>query len=97
MPYLKSYRWSKIRPVPLLGDSDTPYEKVMEFYEFWMSFRSWRNFSFADEYDPNDAETREEKRWMERQNERERKRRKKEERMRISSLVGIVSSCLGVP
>jgi len=83
----RNSKWSKVQPTPLLGDSDTPYDKVMEFYDFWMSFRSWRNFSFEDEYDPNDAESREEKRWMERQNERERKRRKREELSRIASLV----------
>jgi DnaJ family protein C protein 2 len=81
-------RWSKIHPVPALGDSNTPYDKVMEFYDFWMSFRSWRNFAGADEYDPEDAETREEKRWMERQNERERKRKKREELTRVATLVG---------
>jgi DnaJ family protein C protein 2 len=83
----RNSKWSKIHPVPALGDSNTPYDKVMEFYDFWMSFRSWRNFAGADEYDPEDAETREEKRWMERQNERERKRKKREELTRVATLV----------
>lgn len=83
----RNSKWSKIHPVPALGDSDTPYDKVMEFYDFWMSFRSWRNFAGADEHDPEEAETREEKRWMERQNERERKRKKREELTRVATLV----------
>jgi DnaJ family protein C protein 2 len=83
----RNSKWAKVHPVPLLGDNDTPYEKVMDFYDFWMTFKSWRNFSGEDEYDPNDAETREEKRWMERQNERERKRRKREELSRVATLI----------
>jgi DnaJ family protein C protein 2 len=83
----RNSKWSKVHPVPQLGDSDLAYDKVMEFYDFWMSFRSWRNFAGEDEYNPEDAESREEKRWMERQNERDRKRRKKEELSRVATLV----------
>ncbi len=52
------YRWSKIKPVPELGDNDTPHEKVMEFYDFWLSFKSWRTFSGSEEYNPEEAESR---------------------------------------
>lgn len=46
--------------------------QVEAFYQYWFNFKSWRDFSFEDEYDPEQAESREERRWMERQNERRR-------------------------
>ncbi len=40
-----------------------------------------------DEYDPKEAESREEKRWMERKNERSQAKHKREEMQRIAKLV----------
>jgi hypothetical protein len=73
--------------VPKLGDENTPYEDVLKFYSFWYNFKSWRDFSYLDEYDPSEAETREEKRWMERRNARLQAKRKREEMQRITKLV----------
>jgi hypothetical protein len=53
-----SFRWSVDANVPDLGDASTPYEQVTAFYNFWFNFKSWRDFSFADEFDPNEAESR---------------------------------------
>lgn len=75
----KFSKWSVTPKVPLLGTPSTPYSQVKDFYDFWFSFKSWRDYSFKDEFNTSDAESREEKRWMERQNERERKKRKQEE------------------
>jgi len=79
-------RWSSNQPAPLLGDDKTPYQEVKEFYEFWFSFKSWREYSFEDEYDLEEAESRDERRWMTVQNERKRKKSKKEETSRIFRL-----------
>ena len=38
-------RFSKIKPVPNLGEPDTPIEEVKKFYNFWDSFKTWREFS----------------------------------------------------
>lgn len=40
--------------VPKLGDENTPYEDVLKFYSFWYNFKSWRDFSYLDEYDPSE-------------------------------------------
>eukprot|EP01125_Pyxidicula_operculata_P011628 TRINITY_DN3812_c0_g1_i1.p1 TRINITY_DN3812_c0_g1~~TRINITY_DN3812_c0_g1_i1.p1 ORF type:complete len:764 (+),score=287.52 TRINITY_DN3812_c0_g1_i1:1375-3666(+) len=85
----RNSKWSVTAKVPTLGDESTPWEKVSQFYEFWYSFKSWRDFSYLDEYDPEEAESREEKRWMERRNAKQRDKRKNEEQARIVSLVDL--------
>lgn len=80
-------RWSSEDRVPSLGDDDTPMEEVHAFYDFWYSFKTWRDFSYNLEHDTDQAECREEKRWMERQNAKHVKARKLEESARIRRLV----------
>lgn len=82
-------RWSVSDRVPELGSDDTDLETVNKFYDFWYSFKSWRDFSFDLEYDTDQAECREEKRWMERQNGKHVRSRKLEESARIRRLVDL--------
>ncbi|CAK9014620.1 DnaJ homolog subfamily C member 2 (Gliosarcoma-related antigen MIDA1) (Zuotin-related factor 1) [Durusdinium trenchii] len=84
--FRKNARWSTRFPVPELGDEKTEMTKVHKFYDFWLSFDSWRDFSMHDEYNLEDAEFREERRWMERQNQRVRKKYVEAERRRIMRL-----------
>lgn len=74
------------RPAPELGDEKTDINKVHKFYDFWANFDSWRDFSMHDEYNLDEAEFREERRWMERQNQRGRKKYVDAERKRILRL-----------
>ena len=79
-------RWSESSTKVVLGDLDTPIEKVREFYLFWKTFKSSRDYSFLDEYDLNDSSSRDEKRWMMRKNAKIQEKARKEESKKISTL-----------
>lgn len=48
--FLKNSIWSKKKPIPKIGDMNTPLDKVKRFYRFWTAFESWRDFSVEGEY-----------------------------------------------
>ncbi|KAK9283895.1 hypothetical protein L1049_012150 [Liquidambar formosana] len=85
--FMRNGRWSVNQPIPSLGDDGTPFKEVDSFYDFWYSFKSWREFPHADEFDLEQAETRDHKRWMERQNAKLSEKARKEEYARIRTLV----------
>ncbi|XP_042514552.1 dnaJ homolog subfamily C member 2-like isoform X2 [Macadamia integrifolia] len=85
--FVRNGRWSVNQPVPSLGEENTSLDEVDSLYNFWYSFKSWREFPHADEFDLEQAESRDHKRWMERQNSKLREKAKKEENARIRALV----------
>ncbi|EFJ31935.1 hypothetical protein SELMODRAFT_87098 [Selaginella moellendorffii] len=85
--FLRNGRWSVIQPVPELGQMTSSMAEVDKFYDFWFSFKSWREFPHADEFEVEQAEGREHRRWMERQNLKLREKAKKEESARVRTLV----------
>ncbi|CAN0860324.1 DnaJ homolog subfamily C member 2 [Linum grandiflorum] len=85
--FVRNGRWSVSQPVPPLGDDSIPFKEVDSFYDFWYSFKSWREFPHADEFDLEQAESRDHKRWMERQNAKLSEKARKEEYARIRTLV----------
>ncbi|EXB61182.1 DnaJ homolog subfamily C member 2 [Morus notabilis] len=85
--FMRNGRWSVAQPVPSLGDDSTSIAEVDSFYNFWYTFKSWREFPHADEFDLEQAESRDHKRWMERQNAKLSEKARKEEYARIRSLV----------
>ncbi|KAK8928458.1 Chaperone protein dnaJ 13 [Platanthera zijinensis] len=85
--FLRNARWSVNQPAPSLGEDKTVMEEVDGFYNFWYTFKSWREFPHADEFELEQAESRDHKRWMERQNSKLREKAKKEEYTRIRALV----------
>ncbi|GJN37116.1 hypothetical protein PR202_gb26041 [Eleusine coracana subsp. coracana] len=85
--FMRNGRWSVNQPIPFLGDDATPIEEVDKFYNFWYNFKSWREFPDDDEYDLEQAESREHKRWMERQNIKLQEKAKKVEYARVRTLV----------
>ncbi|PSN53630.1 DnaJ subfamily C member 2 [Blattella germanica] len=80
-------RWSEKMPVPKLGNDSTPREHVERFYSFWYNFQSWREYSYLDEEEKDQAQGREERKWIEKQNKATRAKLKKEEMTRIRTLV----------
>jgi DnaJ homolog subfamily C member 2 len=80
-------RFSKVTPVPQLGDDSSTKEEVENFYNFWYSFDSWRSFEYLDEDVPDDNENRDQKRHVERKNNNARKKRKTEDTARLRKLV----------
>ncbi len=87
--FMKWSKWSQFKPVPKLGDENTPWKQVEQFYKFWSSFKSWRDFAHEDEHDLDHAESRDERRWMERQNEKLRSEKKKQEKESLRKLVEV--------
>ncbi|KAH7553865.1 hypothetical protein ACOSP7_029244 [Xanthoceras sorbifolium] len=85
--FMRNGRWSVTQPPPSLGDENTLLKEVDNFYNFWYTFKSWREFPHADEFDLEQAESRDHKRWMERQNAKLTEKARKEEYARIRSLV----------
>ena len=83
--------------MPVLGQDDTDMDDVYAFYDYWEKFESWRDFSLsAREHDPDQADSREEKRWMQKENERGVKTLKKKEYKRISTLVETARSVMAM-
>ncbi|KAF9686320.1 hypothetical protein SADUNF_Sadunf03G0146500 [Salix dunnii] len=85
--FMRNGRWSVNQTVPSLGDEKTSIKEVDSFYNFWYSFRSWREFPHADEFDLEQAESRDHKRWMERQNAKLSEKARREDYARIRTLV----------
>lgn len=85
--FCRNARFSKKPNVPKLGNMDSTRDEVERFYDFWLHFESWREFSYLDEEDSSKGEDRYERREIERINRVKRDKLKKEDTKRISSLV----------
>jgi len=68
--FLRNSLFAVKKPVPIIGNKDTPLEQVYKFYKYWDNFQTWRDFSQFDEYDPREAADRYEKRYMEKENKK---------------------------
>lgn len=73
------------------GDDATTLAQVHAFYDFWIHFDSWRDFTLkaADQtdHDVESADCREEKRWMKNEIDRKVKKMKRDEVARVALLV----------
>ena len=85
--FIAEGRFSKVQPVPKLGDEQSTKDDVETFYNFWYNFDSWRSFEYQDEDVPDDNENRDQKRHVERKNNNARKKKKTEDTARLRSLV----------
>ncbi|KAJ5985712.1 hypothetical protein N7499_007997 [Penicillium canescens] len=80
-------RFSNKQPVPQLGDENSTQEHVETFYNFWYNLDSWRTFEYLDEDVPDDGESRDQKRHVEKKNANARRKRKTEDTVRLRELV----------
>ncbi|KAI8937375.1 hypothetical protein NX059_006579 [Plenodomus lindquistii] len=80
-------RFSNKQPVPKLGNAKSSKEEVEHFYNFWYNFDSWRSFEYLDEDVPDDGESRDQKRHVERKNQAARRKKKTEDTARLRKLV----------
>lgn len=78
--------------MPSLGTASSSDEEVDAFYDFWREFETTRTFSHAAPHLLDDAESREEKRWMERENQKVQRKLVKKELVRIQKLVDLAQS-----
>lgn len=86
--FKRNARWSTKKPVPELGDLETPMNEVLDFYSFWNRFDSWRDYTGAGtDNKPEDAGGRWERRNMEKENAKKAVTMKKKEMNRIIDLV----------
>ncbi len=76
---------------PSLGDEKTSIHDVHDFYDYWVGFESWRDYTLAatkiTDHDTDLAGDRYEKRWMEKEIGRQAKALKRDEVARITRLV----------
>ncbi|MCD7459384.1 hypothetical protein HAX54_040814 [Datura stramonium] len=68
--------------IPPECDENTLIKEVDSFYSFWYRFKRWREFPHADEFNLEQAESRDYKRWMERLNVKLSEKARKEESAR---------------
>merc|ERR1712032_794120 len=87
--FVKNSIWSKKKPIPKIGDMDTPIEKVKRFYKFWYNFTSWRDSTTEGEYNLEEAGSRYEKRAMAAENKKMKASRVKEEKNRLNTLTSL--------
>ncbi|XP_033144401.1 dnaJ homolog subfamily C member 2 [Brassica rapa] len=73
--------------VPDLGDENTKLKDVEKFYSFWYGFKSLREFPNGGKHDLEKADSRQERRWMGRENAKKTAKDRKEDDVRIRNLV----------
>jgi len=91
--FKRQSKWSEKKPVPPVGDDATPWRQVEKFYDFWYKLKSWREFPHPDEEDENAADSRDERRWIQKHNQKLRAKAKKEEARRLRDFVDAAWNC----
>ena len=62
--FKRNARFAVKKPVPEIGDETTPMSEVYRFYEYWINFESWRDFTgVGAEHKVDDTMSRDERRY----------------------------------
>ncbi|KAK9927440.1 hypothetical protein M0R45_024623 [Rubus argutus] len=80
--------WNSVHKPPGMGNLDSPYSEVVQFYNYWLNFGSIMDFCWEDphdEYDLSQISRRRVKRWS-RINMKARKKAKKEYNNKVRGL-----------
>jgi DnaJ family protein C protein 2 len=86
--FKRNARFAVKKPVPEIGNDETPMSDVYRFYEYWINFESWRDFTgVGAEHKIDDAMSRDEKRYYAKENEAKEKKMKKKEMTRLIDMV----------
>lgn len=88
----RNARFANKKPIPDLGDINTPLKECKQFYSYWQNFDTWREFSQFHEHDTETAHDRYERRWMEKENKRVSDKHMKKERARLIAMVEMARS-----
>ena len=80
--------------MPLLGDLQSPTNRVKKFYQRWEHFKSWRDFTHlcdkVDIYDLHYAENNSELKWMKKINEKKQEKFQIAQKMKIDEMIGLI-------
>ncbi|KAK1297106.1 Chaperone protein dnaJ 39 [Acorus calamus] len=79
-----------VRPAPLMGNLECPYEQVTAFYGYWLGFCTVMDFSWVDEWDSAAGMNRRARRLMEDENAKVRKKARREYNEMVRDLAKFV-------
>lgn len=76
--------------IPSFGNSVTSYEKVSEFYAYWLNYSTKKSYVWLDPYDIKDIRDRRYLKMVEKENKKIRQKAKKERNEEVRNLVAFV-------
>ncbi|KAJ8967417.1 hypothetical protein NQ314_002924 [Rhamnusium bicolor] len=76
--------------IPSFGNSKSDYEKVSEFYAYWLNYSTKKSYVWLDPYDIREARDRRYLKLIEKENKKVRQKAKKERNEEIRNLVAFV-------
>ena len=90
--FKRNARFAVKKPVPEIGDMNTPIDQVNRFYDYWVKFESWRDFTgVGTDRKVDDGYSRFEKRYYLKEIEKAAKEAKAKE---MNRLIELVQNCM---